>query len=57
MGKQVFIDSIYQSMLESARQMQLLGRPVYSVTREEALKQVKMLEEARKTRTNQTSLQ
>ena len=57
MDEQSFLAAIEESMQESARQMQLLGRPVCSATREEALKQVQMLEEARKAWTNQTKHQ
>ena len=48
MGKQAFLDSIYQSMLESAREVRLLlGRPSSHATREQALRQVQMLEQAK----------
>jgi len=48
MGKQAFLDSLFQSMLESAREVRLLlGRPSSQATREEALKQVQMLQQAK----------
>ena len=48
MEEQVFLDLIYKSMQESARQIQqTLGRPPSSATREEALKQVAMLKAAK----------
>lgn len=48
MGKQAFLDSIYQSMQESAREVRLLlGRPSSKATREQALRQVQMLQEAK----------
>ena len=49
MEEQAFIDLIYQSMEDSARQLQSsLGRPSSHATREEALKQVEMLNAAKK---------
>ncbi|MBQ3634747.1 MAG: hypothetical protein II951_03920 [Bacteroidales bacterium] len=48
MEKQVFIDLIEQSMLDSAREVRLSsGRQSSRATLEEAKKQVKMLEEAK----------
>ena len=48
MEEQVFLDLIYKSMQESARQIQqTLGRPPSSATRVEALKQVAMLKAAK----------
>ena len=48
MGKQAFLDSIYLSMLESAREVRLLlGRPSSHATREQALRQVAMLQAAK----------
>jgi hypothetical protein len=48
MDKQTFIDSLYKSMQESARQMRLTtGRPISHATREEALRQVEMLKAAK----------
>lgn len=48
MEEQAFIDLIYQSMENSARQLQSsLGRPSSHATREEALKQVEMLNAAK----------
>ena len=49
MEEQAFIDLIHQSMKNSARQLQSsLGRPSSPATREEALKQVEMLNAAKK---------
>ena len=49
MEEQAFIDLIHQSMKNSARQLQSsLGRPSSHATREEALKQVEMLNAAKK---------
>ena len=48
MGQKIFIDSIYKSMQDSARQVRLSsGRPSSQATREQALKQVAMLESAK----------
>ena len=48
MEEQILIDSIYQSMQDSARQVRRsLGRTSYATTREEALKQVEMLQQAK----------
>ena len=48
MGQQAFLDSIYQSMQESARQVRSsLGRPSSQATREQALRQVQMLQAAK----------
>ena len=49
MEEHAFIDLIHQSMKNSARQLQSsLGRPSSHATREEALKQVEMLNAAKK---------
>ena len=48
MGQKFFIDSIYQSMQDSARQVRLsLGRPSSHATRQQALQQVAMLKAAK----------
>ena len=48
MGKQILIDSIYQSMQDSAQQVRLSsGRPSSHATREQALQQVAMLKAAK----------
>ena len=48
MGQQAFLDSIYQSMRDSARQARYsLGRPSSQTTREQALQQVAMLQAAK----------
>ena len=47
MDEQTFLDSLFQSMQESARQLQVMGRPSSHATREEALRQVQMLQQAR----------
>ena len=48
MGQKTFLDSIYQSMQDSARQGRLsLGRTSSRATREQALKQVDMLKAAK----------
>ena len=48
MERQTFIDSLFQSMLDSARQVRLLlGRPSSRATREQALRQVEMLQAAK----------
>ena len=48
MEEQAFLDLIYKSMQESAREiLQTLGRPPSSATREEAIKQVAMLKAAK----------
>ena len=48
MGKQAFLDSIYQSMQDSARLVRLLlGRPSSHATREQAIRQVEILQEAK----------
>ena len=44
---EAFLDSIYQSMQESARQQQAMGRTTSHATHEQALRQVQMLQEAR----------
>ena len=49
MDVKTFLNSIYQSMQESERQMQLLGRPSMRVLREQALKKVSMLQAAKNT--------
>ena len=53
MGKKEFLDAIYQSMQDSAREVRLsLGRPTLSATREEALQQVAMLKAAKEAQQN-----
>ena len=48
MGQKIFLDSIYQSMQDSARQVRLsLGRPSSHATRQQALQQVAMLKAAK----------
>ena len=48
MEEQILIDSIYQSMHDSARQVRRsLGRTSYATTREQALNQVEMLQQAK----------
>ena len=48
MGQKIFLDSIYQSMQDSARQVRLsLGRPSSRATRQQALQQVAMLKAAK----------
>ena len=48
MGQQIFLDSIFQSMRDSAQQVRLsLGRPSSHATRQQALQQVAMLEAAK----------
>ena len=48
MGQKIFIDSILQSMQDSARQVRLSsGRPSSYATREQALQQVAMLKAAK----------
>ena len=48
MGQKIFLDSIYQSMLDSAREVRLsLGRPSSHATRQQALQQVEMLKAAK----------
>jgi hypothetical protein len=48
MGQKAFLDSIFQSMQDSARLVRLsLGRPSSRATREQALRQVQMLLEAK----------
>ena len=48
MGQKVFLDSIYQSMQDSAREVRLsLGRPSSHATRQQALQQVAMLKAAK----------
>ena len=48
MGQKIFIDSILQSMLDSAQQVrQSLGRQSSQATREKALQQVAMLQAAK----------
>lgn len=48
MGQQAFLDSIYQSMEDSARLVRFsLGRPSSRTTREKALRQVAMLQAAK----------
>jgi len=53
MGQKIFLDSIYQSMQDSARQVRLsLGRPSSHATRQQALQQVAMLKAAKGFRDN-----
>jgi hypothetical protein len=48
MGQKMFLDSIYQSMQDSAREARLsLGRPSSHATRQQALQQVAMLNGAK----------
>ena len=48
MGRKIFLDSIYRSMQDPARQVRLLlGRPSSRATRQQALQQVAMLEAAK----------
>ena len=48
MEQKIFIDSIYRSMQDSARQVRLsLGRPSSHATRQQALQQVAMLKAAK----------
>lgn len=48
MGQKIFLDSIYQSMQDSAREVRLsLGRPSSRATRQQALQQVAMLKAAK----------
>ena len=48
MGQKIFLDSIYQSMQDSAREVRLsLGRPSSHATRQQALQQVAMLQAAK----------
>lgn len=55
MGQQIFLDSIFQSMRDSAQQVRLsLGRPSSHATRQQALQQVAMLKAA-KEKAQQTS--
>lgn len=50
MGEKEFIDAIYKSMQDSARQVRRsLGRTSYATTREQALSQVEMLQQAKQT--------
>ena len=47
-GREDFLDSIYQSMQDSAREARLsLGRPSSHATRQQALEQVAMLKAAK----------
>lgn len=47
--EQALLDLLYQSMQDSAREIRLsLGRPTSHATREEALRQVEMLQNAKK---------
>ena len=53
MGEKEFIDAIYQSMQDSARQVRLsLGRPSSHATRQQALQQVAMLKAAKEAQQN-----
>ena len=47
MDEQTFLDSLFQSKQESARQLQAMGRPSSHAIREDALRQVQMLQEVR----------
>ena len=48
MRQKIFLDSIYQSMQDSAREVRLsLGRPSSHATRQQALQQVAMLKAAK----------
>ena len=48
MGEKDFINAIYQSMQDSAREIRLsLGRPSSHATRQQALQQVAMLKAAK----------
>lgn len=48
MGRKIFLDLIYQSMQDSARQVRIsLGRPSSRATRQQALQQVAMLQAAK----------
>lgn len=48
MDRETFIDSIFQSMQDSAREVRYsLGRPSSYATRDEALRQVAMLQAAK----------
>lgn len=48
MEQKTFLDSIYQSMQDSAQQVRRsLGRTSYATTREQALSQVEMLQQAK----------
>ena len=48
MGQKIFLDLIYQSMQDSAREVRLsLGRPSSHATRQQALQQVAMLKAAK----------
>jgi hypothetical protein len=48
MEQKTFLDSIYQSMQDSAQQVRLsLGRPSSHATRQQALEQVAMLQAAK----------
>ena len=48
MGQKIFLDSIYQSMQDSARAARIsLGRPSSHATRQQALQQVAMLKAAK----------
>ena len=52
MERQTFIDLLFQSMRDSARQVRLLlGRPSSRATREQALRQVEMLQAAKEAQT------
>ena len=48
MDEQTFLDTLYQSMQDSARQVRFsLGRPSSQTTREQASQQVAMLQAAK----------
>jgi len=51
MGEKIFLDSIYQSMQDSAREARIsLGRPSSHATRQQALQQIAMLKAAKDAR-------
>ena len=47
MDEETFLEAIEESIHESARQVQAMGRPTSSATREQALRQVAMLQAAK----------
>ena len=53
MGEKEFLDAIYKSMQDSARQVRLsTGRPSSHATRQEAIQQVAMLKAAKEAQQN-----
>ena len=53
MGEKEFLEAIYKSMQESAREIRRsLGRPSSHATRQQALKQVAMLKAAKEAQQN-----